>query len=184
MEKSNRELFESFKIKDTTWRRWSREFLEPDPDAGLRKGRTRMYNAELAFTVWAGGKMLTEKQMTYEESKDALKELTGFMERKHLLPLQNSRITMAHDSENGKPTDWSLEIARTNSGNYYYALGTSSTAGHFNSPTTPTGHYTTGSYHRETITPKPYETPVICTVSINILEWIEEFSKQSGFKII
>ena len=92
MLKSNRELFEAFNVLDTTWKKWSREFLPEDPEAGLRKGKTRMYTAEQAFLVWAGGQMLNSKNMTYEESREALNALSDYMEDKGYFPLCGTEI--------------------------------------------------------------------------------------------
>ncbi|MBW2491912.1 MAG: hypothetical protein JRE65_12275, partial [Deltaproteobacteria bacterium] len=49
---TNRELSDSLDIKLTKWKRWSREFLPPDPLGGMQSGYARQYHPDQAFTVF------------------------------------------------------------------------------------------------------------------------------------
>ena len=57
---TNRELSDKLGIKLAKWKRWSREFLPPDPLGGMQSGYARQYNPDQAFTVFLGGHLVAD----------------------------------------------------------------------------------------------------------------------------
>ena len=114
--KNNRDLAKAFGIVDTTWKKWSREFLPPDPASGKGRGRTRSYTPEDAFTVYLGGLMVSEKAMTFKESKEAIKIIISFMQNREYFPLVESFWQKRKDQNIEK---WNVEITRTPEGSNY-----------------------------------------------------------------
>ena len=72
---TNRELSQIFNINLAKWKRWSREFLPPDPLGGLQSGYARQYNLDEAFTVFLGGHLVGELKFTIPESRKILNDL-------------------------------------------------------------------------------------------------------------
>jgi hypothetical protein len=72
---SNKELSSIFSINLAKWKRWSREFLPPDPLGGLQSGYARQYNLDEAFTVFLGGHLVGDLKFTIPESKQILDDL-------------------------------------------------------------------------------------------------------------
>ena len=76
---SNKELSQAFKINLAKWKRWSREFLPPDPLGGLQSGFARQYNLDEAFTVYLGGYLVGKMKFTIPESKQILRDLQQWL---------------------------------------------------------------------------------------------------------
>ena len=76
---SNRELSRIFKINLAKWKRWSREFLPPDPLGGLQSGYARQYNMDEAFTVFIGGHLVADLKFTIPESRQILNDLNQWL---------------------------------------------------------------------------------------------------------
>ena len=74
---SNRELSEKLGINLAKWKRWSREFLPPDPLGGKQSGFARQYYFRDAFNVMLGGHLVGDLHFSvYEAGKviEALKD--------------------------------------------------------------------------------------------------------------
>ena len=72
---NNRELSQRFGINLAKWKRWSREFLPPDPLGGLQSGYARQYNPDEAFTVYLGGHLVGILKFTIPEARKILRDL-------------------------------------------------------------------------------------------------------------
>ena len=72
---SNRELSEKLAIKLSKWKRWSREFLPPDPLGGQQSGYARQYPLDQAFTVFLGGHLGADLHFSIAEAKKILDDL-------------------------------------------------------------------------------------------------------------
>jgi hypothetical protein len=72
---TNRELSEKFDIRLSKWKRWSREFLPPDPLGGLQSGYARQYTMDQAFIVFLGGHLVAELHFSIPESRQVIEEL-------------------------------------------------------------------------------------------------------------
>ena len=74
---TNRELSEKLGINLAKWKRWSREFLPPDPLGGMQSGFARQYYFSDAFNVMLGGHLVGDLHFSvYETGKviEALKD--------------------------------------------------------------------------------------------------------------
>ncbi len=71
----NRDLSSRLNINLAKWKRWSREFLPPDPLGGMQSGYARQYNFNDAFKVFLGGHLVAELRFTIPESKQILEDL-------------------------------------------------------------------------------------------------------------
>jgi len=71
----NRELSDRLGFKLSRWKRWSREFLPPDPLGGLQSGFARQYSPAEAFQVYLGGHLVSKIKCSIPESKIILDDL-------------------------------------------------------------------------------------------------------------
>jgi hypothetical protein len=76
---TNRELSEKLKINLARWKRWSREFLPPDPLGGIQSGYARQYSIDSAFKVYLGGFLVGELKYTIPEAKKILEDLKKWL---------------------------------------------------------------------------------------------------------
>lgn len=77
----NRELAERLKIPLNRWKRWSREFLPPDPLGGLQSGYARQYTLSDAFIVYLGGYLVSGVSFTIPEARNILQDLNGWLKK-------------------------------------------------------------------------------------------------------
>jgi hypothetical protein len=75
----NRELSQKLGVNIAKWKRWSREFLPPDPLGGLQSGYARQYNLDDALTVYLGGYLVSELKFSIPEAKRILLDLKEWM---------------------------------------------------------------------------------------------------------
>ena len=71
----NRELANCLGFKLSRWKRWSREFLPPDPLGGLQSGFARQYNLADAFHVYLGGHLVADLNFPIPETRVILDDL-------------------------------------------------------------------------------------------------------------
>ena len=76
---TNRDLSGLFKINLAKWKRWSREFLPPDPLGGLQSGYARQYTRDDAFSVYLGGHLVSGLRYTIPETKRILSDLSTWL---------------------------------------------------------------------------------------------------------
>ncbi len=89
---SNRELSQKLKINLARFKRWSREFLPPDPLGGMQSGYARQYSLDNAFTVYLGGYLVGELKYTITEAKKILEDLKKWLKEKDFyINTKNSR---------------------------------------------------------------------------------------------
>ena len=77
----NRELSEKLDIRLSKWKRWSREFLPPDPLGGLQSGYARQYTMDQAFVVFLGGHLVADLHFSIPEAKQIIQELGPWIKR-------------------------------------------------------------------------------------------------------
>jgi len=91
---SNRELSQKLKINHARFKRWSREFLPPDPLGGMQSGYARQYSIDNAFTVYLGGQLVGDLKYTIPEAKIILADLKNWLKEKDFyINTENSRKT-------------------------------------------------------------------------------------------
>ena len=78
----NRELAENLGINLARWKRWSREFLPPDPLAGKQAGYARQYYVNDAFTVFLGGCLVSELGFSVPDARKILGDLDPWLDKK------------------------------------------------------------------------------------------------------
>ncbi len=76
---TSQELSQKLDVKLARWRRWSREFLPPDPLGGLQSGYARQYNPDEAFTVFLGGYLVADLKFTIPEARRILLDLHAWL---------------------------------------------------------------------------------------------------------
>ena len=79
---TNRELSDRLGIKLAKWKRWSREFLPPDPLGGMQSGYARQYNPDQAFTVFFGGHLVADLRFSIPEAIQILQDLNKWLSEK------------------------------------------------------------------------------------------------------
>lgn len=76
---TNRELSRNLKIHLPKWKRWSREFLSPDPLGGMQSGYARQYNLNSALKVLLGGHLVSGLKFSIPEAKNILEDLDDWL---------------------------------------------------------------------------------------------------------
>ncbi len=97
---SNRELSERLATRLSKWKRWSREFLPPDPLGGMQSGYARQYTPDQAFIVFLGGYLVADLHFSIPEAKQIVQELgpwinthkTTFVGEKKEKPLEDTQV--------------------------------------------------------------------------------------------
>ena len=77
---NNRELSYSFDINLARWKRWTREFLQPDPLGGLQSGYARQFSMREAFLVALGGHLVGFLKFSVHQAKIILADLEPWLE--------------------------------------------------------------------------------------------------------
>ena len=77
----NRDLADRLNIPLSRWKRWSREFLPPDPLGGLQSGYARQYNLRDAFAVYLGGFLVSGMGFSIPEARKILHDLNGWLKK-------------------------------------------------------------------------------------------------------
>ncbi len=76
---TNRELSKRLDINLARWKRWSREFIPPDPLGGMQTGYSRQYHPNEAFNVHLGGHLVSDLKFAIPEAKQILADLQGWL---------------------------------------------------------------------------------------------------------
>jgi hypothetical protein len=74
----NRELSQKLGVNLARWKRWSREFLPPDPLGGLQSGVARHYSIDDALTVYLGGHLVADLKFSIPEARCILEDLRSW----------------------------------------------------------------------------------------------------------
>lgn len=111
---SNRQIASILGETQTKARRWAKEFLPPDPDKGLRSGRTRRHSLNEVFSVYVGGHLVSKMDFSVLEAKTILKDLAVWMEREGLYPEKTSKYAPKdHGADNLKIARYDIHIMLT-----------------------------------------------------------------------
>lgn len=76
-----RDLARRLDINLAKWKRWSREFLPPDPLGGLQSGFARQYSFKDAYHVALGGFLVGDLKFSITEAGRILKDLGPWLKR-------------------------------------------------------------------------------------------------------
>ncbi len=91
----NRELSTRLGFKLSRWKRWSREFLPPDPLGGLQSGFARQYSLPEAFQVYLGGHLVADLKLSIPVTKIILRDLKEWVANQYFsypLPEEPSSV--------------------------------------------------------------------------------------------
>ena len=83
---TNRQLAECFRVPLDRVKRWSREFLPPDPTAGRQCGRARTYDLDEAFTLYLAGYLVSELHFSIPDTRIILSDLGTWLLNHGLYP--------------------------------------------------------------------------------------------------
>jgi hypothetical protein len=97
----NRELSQKLGVNLARWKRWSREFLPPDPLGGLQSGVARHYSIDDAFTVYLGGHLVADLKFSIPEARCVLEDLRSWFGATGVY--LNGQLTEKMDDENPLP---------------------------------------------------------------------------------
>jgi len=92
---TNREVSKRLDINLSKWKRWSREFLPPDPLGGMQSGFARQYSPDGAFTVYFAGHLVADLKFTIPEAKQIIKDLHEWFAEKGFYFDSGNRVTAA-----------------------------------------------------------------------------------------
>jgi DNA-binding transcriptional MerR regulator len=81
-----KDLAKRFNVPTFTLRRWGREFLSPDPEAGKQKGKARLFDRNDAMILFLAAYLLRNEFYKIEETKEILEDILPWMSAKKLLP--------------------------------------------------------------------------------------------------
>ena len=79
---TNRQLSKKLDINLARWKRWSREFIPPDPLGGMQTGYARQYHPDEAFKVHLGGHLVSDLKFAIPEAKQILADLQEWLAEK------------------------------------------------------------------------------------------------------
>jgi hypothetical protein len=79
---TSRAISRRLEINLAKWKRWTREFLPPDPLGGIQSGYARQYNPDQAFTVYLGGLLVADLKFAIPEAKQILRDLQEWLAEK------------------------------------------------------------------------------------------------------
>ncbi len=72
---TSRELSDRLSVAPAKWKRWSREFLPPDPLGGWQSGVARQFSVDEALTVFMGGYLVAELTYGIPAARQILSDL-------------------------------------------------------------------------------------------------------------
>jgi hypothetical protein len=123
---NNKELSDHLRINIAKWKRWSREFLPPDPLGGLQSGYARQYNLREAFIVALGGHLVSFLKYSIPEARTILSDLGQWLENSNYYALNGKALDESYPP--AAAIGWHLVYIRTNiavkgdSAGFTYAL--------------------------------------------------------------
>ena len=87
----SRDLAQRLKINLAKWKRWSREFLAPDPLGGLRSGYARQFSYRDAFIVYLGGHLVGTLSFSIPQAIQILSDLNAWLKAQGYFALPGQR---------------------------------------------------------------------------------------------
>ncbi len=77
-------LAEKLDINVAKWKRWTREFLDPDPLGGYQSGFARQFSFKDAFRVFLGGHLVGTLHFTIPQTRQILFDLHPWLKRNQM----------------------------------------------------------------------------------------------------
>lgn len=133
----SRYLSERLSVNLARWKRWSREFLEPDPLGGMQSGVARQFSSQDAFKVFLGGVMVGELKFTIPEAVRILSDLSPWLRKKGFFSI----ASQLRPSEQNNLQEHHIYIFAVSRSHFAYAVRTlvpSPSQDHGNGPVSET----------------------------------------------
>ena len=112
-----KEYSERFRVNLAKARRWTREFLPPDPKAIRRSGYARTLTQSEAFEVFLGGHLVSMLGCPVQEAKQIIRDLTpwlkeeGFYPSAETQPKKEAQLKrMAQELRPGRAATWDRNV--------------------------------------------------------------------------
>lgn len=83
----SKHLADKLNINLAKWKRWSREFLAPDPLGGLRSGYARQFSYRDAFIVFIGGYLVGKLNFSIPQARQILSDINPWLKAKGFFSL-------------------------------------------------------------------------------------------------
>ena len=106
---TNKELAQRFHINLSRWKRWSREFLPPDPLGGMQSGYARQYNPNEAFILYLAGHLVSGMKFSISEARQILSTLEPWL-RQHGFLFSFSSTAQKDPQDGALFSAWQLVI--------------------------------------------------------------------------
>jgi hypothetical protein len=118
---NNKQLSIKLNLNLAKWKRWSREFLPPDPLGGLQSGYARQYHPDQAFTVCLGGYLVSEMKLSIPEVRMILEDLHPWLqENGFLFRVRGSKPAV--DRAAAGVAYFLISIQRTTHSGFFYTV--------------------------------------------------------------
>jgi hypothetical protein len=108
-------LSKALGINLSKWKRWSREFLDPDPLGGYQSGYPRQFSTKDAFRVYLGGYLVADLKFSIPETRQILSDLHVWLKKKRMYSLPVQAIKPTTESHH-------IYIYRLDQGKFGYAV--------------------------------------------------------------
>jgi hypothetical protein len=105
------------------WKRWSREFLPPDPLGGLQSGFARQYSLKEVFIVALGGFLVGELKFTVQEARTILNDLSPWLKQAGYLRLRTNGGSAGQDPIQASHDIIYLRPGTETGGGFLYWMG-------------------------------------------------------------
>ena len=102
-------LSEKLEINLAKWKRWSREFLDPDPLGGYQSGFARQFSFKDAFRVFLGGHLVGMLNYSIPQARQILLDLYPWLKKNLMFawpkpndaPVQSCRCVYIFETSGG-----------------------------------------------------------------------------------
>ncbi|MGD9367807.1 MAG: hypothetical protein PVH87_19055 [Desulfobacteraceae bacterium] len=111
----SRHLANKLGINLAKWKRWSREFLDPDPLGGFQSGYARQFSFKEAFRVYLGGYLVSTLHFTIPQSRSLLADLKPWLKA-------NQFYAWPPRNANDPPRSNHIYVYELEKGNFGYAV--------------------------------------------------------------
>lgn len=110
-------LAKSLDINHAKWKRWSREFLDPDPLGGFQSGYARQFSKKEAFRVYLGGYLVADLQFTIAQARQILSDLNHWLKKHRFYSLSVKKLKSNSDNRS-----YHIYIYHLANGKFGYAI--------------------------------------------------------------
>jgi hypothetical protein len=92
----SRYITDALGIKLAKWKRWTREFLPPDPLSGKQSGYARNFNIKDAFHVYLAGYLVSTMRFSIPQARQIMSDLGPSLKQRGYHVLHPNGLSAAH----------------------------------------------------------------------------------------